>query len=65
MGDTIDIYTLGRSSLPGDEPDDAGQDIWMVSRPMNPPIWRGKYAAGEREAESVDCPLSIPKKKIK
>jgi outer membrane protein TolC len=52
MGDLIDAYAIGRSFRPGDRPDDAGRDVWMVSMSMNVPIWRDKYAAGEREARA-------------
>ncbi len=52
MGDLIDGYALARSFSPGNRPGDSGQDIWMVSLSMNIPIWRGKYAAGEREARA-------------
>jgi outer membrane protein TolC len=52
MGDLIDAYAIGRSFSPGSRPEDSGQDIWMVSLSMNLPIWRGKYAAGEREARA-------------
>lgn len=50
IGDVIDSYAIGRSFAQGPRPDDAGQDIWMVSLSMNLPIWQQKYAAGEREA---------------
>ena len=50
MGDLIDAYAIGRSFQPADRPEDAGQDIWMMSISMNLPIWRDKYAAGERAA---------------
>jgi outer membrane protein TolC len=52
MGDLIDAYAIGRSFSPGTRSEDSGQDIWMVSLSMNVPIWRGKYAAGEREARA-------------
>ncbi len=52
MGDLIDAYAIGRSFRSGDRPNDAGQDVWMVSLSMNLPIWHGKYAAGEREARA-------------
>ncbi len=52
MGDLIDAYSIGRSFSPGDRPSDGGQDVWMVSLSMNVPLWRGKYAAGEREARA-------------
>ncbi len=52
MGDAIDAYALAKSFQPGQLPDDAGQDIWMVSLSMNLPIRLGKYAAGEREARA-------------
>ncbi len=52
MGDPIDLYSIGRSFRPADRPGDAGKDVWMVSLSMNVPIWRGKYAAGEREARA-------------
>jgi len=52
MGDLIDAYAIGRSFSPGTRPGDSGQDVWMVSLSMNVPIWRGKYAAGEREARA-------------
>ena len=52
MGDLIDAYALGKSFSPGGRPSDSGQDIWMVSLSMNIPIWRNKYAAGEREARA-------------
>ncbi len=52
MGDLIDAYALGKSFSPGGRPSDSGQDVWMVSLSMNLPIWRGKYAAGEREARA-------------
>ena len=52
MGDAIDLYTLGRSFQPGSRPNDAGDDIWMVSVSMNIPIRFDKYAAGEREASA-------------
>ncbi len=51
-GDLIDAYSIGRSFRRGDRPSDAGQDVWMVSLSMNIPIWRDKYAAGEREARA-------------
>ncbi len=52
MGDVIDAYALGRSFSPGSRPGDSGQDVWMVSVSMNIPIWRDKYAAGERESRA-------------
>lgn len=52
MGDLIDGYSIGRSFRRGNRPGDAGQDVWMVSLSMNVPIWRDKYAAGEREARA-------------
>lgn len=52
MGDLIDAYTIGRSFSAGSRPSDSGKDVWMVSLSMNVPIWRGKYAAGEREARA-------------
>ncbi len=52
MGDLVDAYALGKSFRPGNRPSDSGQDVWMVSLSMNIPIWRGKYAAGEREARA-------------
>ncbi len=52
MGDLIDAYAIGRSFSPGTRLGDSGQDVWMVSLSMNVPIWRGKYAAGEREARA-------------
>ena len=52
MGDLIDAYALGKSFSPGSRPSDSGQDVWMVSLSMNLPIWRAKYAAGEREARA-------------
>ena len=52
MGDAIDAYALGKSFQPGQLPDDAGQDIWMVSLSINLPIRFDKYAAGEREARA-------------
>lgn len=52
MGDLIDGYSIARSFSRGDRPDDAGQDVWMLSLSMNVPIWRDKYAAGEREARA-------------
>lgn len=52
MGDLVDSYAIGKSLTPGDRPGDSGQDIWMVSLSMNVPIWRDKYAAGEREARA-------------
>ncbi len=52
MGDLIDAYALGRSFSAGSRSGDSGQDIWMASLSMNIPIWRGKYAAGEREARA-------------
>jgi outer membrane protein TolC len=52
MGDLIDAYAIGRSFTPGDRPDDSGQDVWAVTLSMNIPIWRDKYAAGEREARA-------------
>ena len=52
MGDLIDAYALGKSFSPGGRPSDSGQDVWMVSLSMNLPIWRGNYAAGEREARA-------------
>ncbi len=52
MGDLIDAYAIGKSFSPGGRPSDSGQDVWMVSLSMNLPIWRGKYAAGEREARA-------------
>ncbi len=51
-GDLIDLYSIGRSFQPGQRPNDAGQDIWMVSLSMTLPIWHGKYAAGQREARA-------------
>lgn len=55
-GDLIDIYSIGRSFQPGQRPDDAGQDIWTVSLSMTLPIWYGKYAAGQREAQARGHP---------
>ncbi|MCH7924722.1 MAG: TolC family protein [Planctomycetes bacterium] len=52
MGDLIDAYSIGKSLSPGGRPGDSGQDVWMVSLSMNVPIWRAKYAAGEREARA-------------
>jgi outer membrane protein TolC len=52
MGDAIDAYAIGKSFAAGDRPNDAGKDVWGVSLSMNVPIWREKYAAGEREARS-------------
>lgn len=52
MGDLIDAYVIGKSFSPGSRPGDSGQDVWMLSLSMNIPIWRGKYAAGEREARA-------------
>jgi len=52
MGDLIDSYALGRSFRPGRRQSDSGKDVWMMSVSMNIPIWRGKYAAGEREARA-------------
>ncbi len=52
MGDLIDAYALGKSFSPGGRPSDSGQDVWMASLSMNLPIWRDKYAAGEREARA-------------
>ncbi len=52
MGDMIDAYALGRSFSRGSRPSDSGRDVWMVSLSMNLPIWRDKYAAGEREARA-------------
>ena len=52
MGDLIDAYAIGKSLLPGGRPGDSGQDVWSVSLAMNVPIWRGKYAAAEREARA-------------
>ncbi len=52
MGDLIDAYALGKSFSPGGRPNDSGQDVWMASLSMNVPIWRDKYAAGEREARA-------------
>lgn len=52
MGDAIDAYALGKSFEQGQLPDDAGQDIWMVSLSINLPIRFDKYAAGEREARA-------------
>ncbi len=52
MGDLIDAYALGKSFSPGGSPGDSGQDVWMMSLSMNIPIWRSKYAAGEREARA-------------
>lgn len=52
MGDAIDVYSLGNSFLPGNKPDDAGKDVWMLSVSMNLPIWRSKYEAGVREARA-------------
>ncbi|MCH9002701.1 MAG: TolC family protein [Planctomycetes bacterium] len=52
MGDLIDAYAIGKSLSPGGRPGDSGQDVWMVSLSMNVPIWRAKYAAGEREARA-------------
>ena len=52
MGDLIDAYAIGRSFTPGDRPDDSGQDVWAFTLSMNIPIWREKYAAGEREARA-------------
>ncbi len=49
-GDVIDAYAIGRSFTPGDRADEAGKDIWIASLSLNLPIWRDKYAAGEREA---------------
>lgn len=52
MGDLIDSYAIGKSFRPGGRQSDSGKDVWMVSMSMNVPIWRGKYAAGEREARA-------------
>lgn len=52
MGDLIDVYTIGRSFQPGNRPEDAGKDVWMLSLSMNVPIWHGKYSAGVREAQA-------------
>ena len=52
MGDLIDAYAIGKSLSPGSRPGDSGQDVWMVSLSMNMPIWRSKYAAGDREARA-------------
>ncbi|MHC4091297.1 MAG: TolC family protein [Planctomycetota bacterium] len=52
MGDLIDIYSIGRSLGPGERPDDASKDVWMVSLSMNLPIWYDKLSAGEREARA-------------
>ncbi len=52
MGDLIDAYALGKNFSSGSRPSDSGQDVWMVSLSVNVPIWREKYAAGEREARA-------------
>lgn len=52
MGDLIDAYAIEKSLSPGGRPNDSGQDAWIVSLSMNLPIWRDKYAAGEREARA-------------
>ncbi len=52
QGDAIDATNMLQSALPGQPPDDSGQDAWMVWMSMNIPIWFEKYRAGEREARA-------------
>ncbi len=52
MGDLIDGYAIGKSLRPGNKPADSGQDVWMLSMSVNVPVWREKYASGEREARA-------------
>ena len=52
MGDIVDVYAVGNGFLPQTRPSDSGQDIWAITLSLNVPIWREKYAAGQREARA-------------
>ena len=51
-GGYTDVGVAEKNMSTGGRPSDSGKDIWMMSVSLNLPIWRNKYAAGEREARA-------------